>query len=185
MASQLDRNASRAGYSPEALVDLDRYPLADLEAPAGRALIEFCRAEFADSGVLVLADFLRPEAAAAARAELEALLGEAYYCEKAHNPYLSEADPAYPPDHARNRPQVTDVGCLADDLIAADAVLRRLYLWDKLRAFIAAIIGAPRLYPYADPSMIGGIKLRIADQLAGSTAVGREFPGSTHSSSRS
>ena len=148
-----------AGRGPEALVDLDRYPLADLEAPAGRALIESCRIEFEAKGVLVLADFLRPAAVAVARAELADRLGEAYYCEKTHNPYLSEDDPAYPPDHARNRPQVTDVGCLADDLIASDSVLRRLYLWDGLQVFIAAVIGVPRLYPYADP--LGSLNVNV------------------------
>jgi hypothetical protein len=159
MARQFNREASMAGRGPEALVDLERYPLADLEAPAGQALVESCRTEFEAKGVLVLADFLRPEAAAAARFELAAQLGEAYYCEKAHNPYLSVADPAYPPDHARNRLQVTDVGCLADDLIAPESVLRQLYLWDKLQAFIAAIIGVPRLYPYADP--LGSLNVNV------------------------
>ena len=159
MARQFSNEASVARRGPEALVDLDRYPLADLEASAGRLLIESCRTQFEANGALVLADFLRPAAAAAARGEVEDRLDGAYYCEKAHNPYLSEADPAYPTDHARNRLQVTDVGCLADDLIGADSVLRRLYLWDRLMAFIAAIIGVPRLYPYVDP--LGSLNVNV------------------------
>ena len=62
MARQPCREASMAGRDLGALVDLYRYPLADLEAPAGRALIESCRTEFEAKGVLVLADFLRPGA---------------------------------------------------------------------------------------------------------------------------
>ncbi len=148
-----------APAAPETLVDVVRYPFHDLERAQGRALVASCRGELAESGACVLEDFLLPAAAAAARAELEGLLGEAYYCEKNHNPYLGADDPAFAPDHPRNSPQVSDLGALADDQIPAGAVLRRLYRWDKLQAFIAALLGVPRLYPYADP--LGSLNLNV------------------------
>ena len=39
--------------------------------------------------------------------QVEGLLGQAYYCEKDHNPYLSPDDPGLPADHPRNAPQVS------------------------------------------------------------------------------
>ncbi len=113
----------------------------------------------ASEGACVLEGFLTPAAAAQGLAEMLPLLDGAYYCAKDHNPYLAAADPAFPADHPRNSPQVTDVGCLADDQIPGDSVLRRLYLWDELRAFIAAIVGAERLHPYADP--LGSLNLNV------------------------
>jgi hypothetical protein len=160
--AQNDSSVLRApavAHRPEEIVDLGRYPIHELEGAAGRRLLEDCRRQMAEAGACVLEDFLLPGIAAAARDELEARLVEAYYCEKDHNPYLEPDDPAFPADHPRNRLQVSDVGCLADDQIPAGSVLRTVYLWDRLRAFIAAIIGVPELHPYADP--LGSLNLNV------------------------
>ncbi len=63
------------------------------------------------------------------------------------------------PEHPRNRAQVSDKGCLADDLIPRQAALRALYDWPPLRAFIAALQGVPALYPYADP--LGSLNINV------------------------
>jgi hypothetical protein len=140
-----------SGPRPETFVDLVRYPIEDLEAEAGRGLVARCRRQLAEDGACVLAGFLLPEAAARARTELEPRLGEAFYCEKSHNPYLDPDDPAFPAEHPRNRPQVSDLGALADDQIPRGTVVRSLYQWDRLQGFVAALLEVPRLYPYADP----------------------------------
>ncbi len=139
------------GLEPTQFVDLKRYPIHDLEAAAGRKLVAFGRDQLARNGACVLEDFLLPEAVGAARAETEGLLGEAFYCEKNHNPYLEPNDPAFPADHPRNLAQVSDLGALPDDLFGGGSVLRSLYRWDKLQAFLAALLEVPRLHPYADP----------------------------------
>ncbi len=146
-------------WQPERAVDLVRYPILDLEQPAARALLESCRAELAESGALVLEGFLFPQAARQAIAELDGLLDNAFYCEKQHNPYLDPQDPALPADHPRNRLQVSDVGALADDQIPRGSILQSLYHWDRLQAFVATLLGVPRLYPYADP--LGSLNLSI------------------------
>ncbi|MDH3474865.1 MAG: 2OG-Fe(II) oxygenase [Rhodospirillales bacterium] len=139
------------GPRPETFVDLTRYPIEDLETEAGRDLVARGRRQLAEDGACVLAGFLLPEAAARARAELAPRLGDAYYCEKSHNPYLDPDDPAFPGEHPRNLPQVSDLGALADDQISEGTVLRSLYRWDRLRDFVAALLEVPGLYPYADP----------------------------------
>ena len=146
-------------FAVKDLIDLARYPVDRLDAEAGCSLVERCRAELEAEGACVLEGFLRPEAARLALAEIEGLLDQAYYCEKDHNPYLSPDDPGLPADHPRNAPQVSDLGCLPDDLFAEGSVLRRLYQWDSLRAFIAALLGVPRLYPYADP--LGSLNVNV------------------------
>jgi hypothetical protein len=160
MQAQAERLSDTAkAEAAERLVDLERYPLLDLTAPAGAALLARGRAQLRAEGACVLPGFLRPEAVAAATAALQPLIGGAYYCAKSHNPYLDGGDPAFPPEHPRNRQQVSDVGALADDQIPADSPLRRLYGWQRLQAFIAALLEVPHLYPYADP--LGSLNLNI------------------------
>lgn len=102
--------------APE-LIDLARYPITDLDAAPGRALVQRCRDQLRSTSACVLEKFLSAEAAAAARDELTTYLKAAHYCEKQHNPYLAEPDPALATSHPRNRLQVSDVGALADDQI--------------------------------------------------------------------
>lgn len=144
---------------PSELIDLARYPITDLDAAAGKALVERCKEQLRGTSACVLEEFLSVEAAAAARAELAPRLGAAHYCEKQHNPYLAEADPALESDHPRNRLQLSDVGALADDQIPEGSVLRTLYTWPALRAFLAAVLEVPRLHPYADP--LGSLNLNV------------------------
>jgi len=160
-SSQRSETTRPAGMETplEQLVDLSSYPITDLESEAARALVELCRTRLARDGACVLENFLRPQVAERALAEIQGLLGQAFYCEKQHNPYLSADDPAFTAEHPRNRPQVSDLGCLADDLISEGSVLRHLYQWDRLLAFIAALLEVPRLYPYADP--LGSLNVNI------------------------
>lgn len=138
-------------YRPEDLIDLARYPLHEPEGAAYRALVRAGRKCLDEDGALALPGFVTGAAAAVLAREAEALLPQAYYCTQDHNPYLVADDPDLPAAHPRNRAQVSDKGCIADDRIAADSALRALYDWPPLRAFIAAVLGVDRLYPYADP----------------------------------
>ncbi len=144
---------------PEDLVDLARYPLDVPESAAYRALLRAGRARLAEDGALALPGFVTPGAIAVLLREAEALLPQAYYCAQDHNPFLIANDPDLAPDHPRNRAQRSDKGCLADDLIPEDAGLRALYDWPPLRAFIAALLGVPALYPYADP--LGSLNINV------------------------
>ena len=141
------------------MVDLTRYPLDAPESPAYGELIRDGQARLGGDGALALPGFVTATAVAAMEAEAEALLPRAYYCAQDHNPYLIADDPELPPDHPRNRAQVSDKGCLADDLIPRGSALRALYDWPALRAFIAALLGLPALYPYADP--LGSLNINV------------------------
>ncbi len=148
-----------AHYRPENLIDLARYPLHEPEGAAYRELVRAGRLRLGEDGALALPGFATPDAAAAMAREAEALLPGAYYCTQDHNPYLVADDPDLPAAHPRNRAQVSDKGCIADDRIAADSALRALYDWPPLRAFIAAVLGVDTLYPYADP--LGSLNINV------------------------
>ena len=61
-------------------------------------------------------------------------------------------------------------GGVAYDLIPRGSVLRRLYEWDGLVAFVAAILGETRLYRHADP--LAALNINV---FAGGQGLNRHF----------
>lgn len=133
------------------MIDLARYPIADLASDAGQALANRCRADFADSGICLLPDFVTPAARDLLARESAALVERAFFCRNSHNAYLEPDDGSFPHDHPRRRKLETRVGSIAYDLFPEDTLLRGLYAWDPLKDFIGAVLHKPLLYRFADP----------------------------------
>ncbi|MEM7428550.1 MAG: hypothetical protein AAF441_20865 [Pseudomonadota bacterium] len=134
--------------SAEQMVDLDRYPISDLERSDGAGFAARCRQDYLETGLCMLHGFIRPEALEVLAAEAGMLSPKAYFCKSTHNAYLTEDEDCA--SEVRNRQEETYVGSVAFDLIPEDAALRRLYMWNPLRDFIGAVLGKPRLHRFAD-----------------------------------
>ena len=79
------------------LVDLNRYPIHDLEAPASAALVKTWADELQRTGACNLQGFLTVEGARTLAAEAEALQSEAYQRSWTVNfLYQAKADPSLP-----------------------------------------------------------------------------------------
>lgn len=144
MAKIIERDAAT-------LVDLGRYPITDLKDPEARRLIEQGRGELARHGALALPGFLNSKAISLLAAEAERLTPLAFDIVDSHTPYFAPPDFTVPEGDPRNSLQRSAKGGIAFDDMPADAALVRLYLWDELRDFIAALLGEPQLYRHADP----------------------------------
>jgi 2OG-Fe(II) oxygenase superfamily len=129
------------------LTDITRQGVAPLASAAFRAQ---CKRTLDQDGVLVLTDFLSPAALASVRREAEDNRHLAYYTVAAHNIYLKPTDPAFAPDHPRNREVSSSKGCITADQIPADSALHVLYDAPEFRAFLCAVLGLDALHPYAD-----------------------------------
>lgn len=127
------------------IVDLENHPIHAKDF--GRD----CAATLERDGVLVLADFIRPDALATMLAESQAGQEQAYFCAQNHSVYLTPHDAAYDADHPANRQVVSSKGCICDDVIDKASPLRRLYDSSAFREFVAAVTGQSELHPYADP----------------------------------
>jgi hypothetical protein len=144
------------------LVDRARYPIDDLDAPAGRALIADCRAQLAASGACVLPGFLAADAVAAAAAEAARLAPRAHRTAGSRSTcYLAPPDENFPPAHPKRRLQTTSVGAVAYDLIPPAAAIRQLYESEAVLDFIAAALGEDRLHRYADP--LGALNIAVME----------------------
>jgi len=139
-----------------AIVNVTRHPLADAAFQAA------CKSELEAKGVLVLPDFLTPDALQTLQNEAEAAAGEAYFCTQQHSVYLTPPDPDLPRTHAANRQVVSSKGCICDDRVGASSPLRALYDAEPFRAFIQATTGQAELHPYADP--LSSINIHYANR---------------------
>lgn len=138
----------------EQIVDLDTYPIMDADFQTQ------CRKQFNETGVLVMPGFTTVAAINAIYEEGRANRDRVYAKTETHTVYLSPPDPAFAPDHPRNRMVTSSKGCITDDLIGQDSALRSLYEADVFRSFLCAVLGEQALYEYADP--LSSINLHFA-----------------------
>jgi hypothetical protein len=142
------------------LIDFNRYPLHDLRLPAAQMLIADSQVQLAASGSCVLEGFLTARAIAATAEEARMLLPLAHRTSNSRSTaYLEAPDESYPECHPRRRLQRTSVGAVAYDLFPPNSLIRRLYEWDGLLAFLAVTLRKPRLWRYADP--LGALNLAV------------------------
>ncbi len=140
----------------EDIVDLTAHPITQADYSAA------CRSKLDGDGVLVLEDFIRPEALNLMHAEGTAGQDKAYFCAQSHSVYLTPDNPAYPADHPANRKVVSSKGCICDDVIGAVSPLRVLYDDARFRSFVAETTGQSELHPYADT--LSSINLHYANR---------------------
>jgi len=139
-------------FDPAMLIDLEKYPIADLDAPAGKNLIALCRAQMGELNSTVLRGFLRAEVKDQLQAEARAIARDAFFYEKfGLNCYRTQDDPRFPADHPRRLFYDVKEGVVAYDQFPANSMLTALYRWPQFAKFLAAVFGKDALYPFDDP----------------------------------
>ena len=143
--------SSATRLEPRQLIDLDRFPMDDIDSPAGRAVVERFAADLRDTGLCRAEGFLRPAAVDTLCAEAERLAAGASYALKSCNPYFTKKNPDLPDDDARNIMTPRCLGMVAGDLIPEESGLKTLYRWAPLHRFLTAILGQGQVHELADP----------------------------------
>ena len=132
-------------------LDLDRFPLDSLDGVGGRALLARCRRDLREAGMFNLSGLIRPQALERCVAEVEpALRTEAFIHSREHNIYFDDDIEGLDADHPALTRFETVNHTVCGDQIAASLVTR-IYEWQPLIDFLAAVMDKPRLYPMADP----------------------------------
>ena len=142
------------------LVDLERYPLHDLDGPEGTRLVERVRAMLREVGACDLPGFLRPEAVTASVDGALAVREDAFRTEQTHDIEFSGHDPASlaPDDPLRVRVRSAKDG-IAYDRVPADWPVRALYTSDELLGFVARVLELEPLYRSDDP--LGALNVMV------------------------
>ncbi len=130
----------------EQIIDLDKYPISQMDG-----FVADCKKQFDQSGSLLLADFITSGALENLKTEALEHAHLAYYCQQTHTAYLGAPDPAFASDHPRNRQVSSSKGCITDDQIPEESLLRTIYYHPKFQNFLTQVLGEIALYEYADP----------------------------------
>ena len=123
------------------IVDLDRYPVSDIETPAARALVREGRRRLAADGVLALPGFIRPAALSAMQEEADALCRQAFRRIEHRNAFPS----------GMGEETRVSLGCVGYDQMPAESLVRRLFLWDGLTDLVSEVLERRPCYRSSDP----------------------------------
>jgi hypothetical protein len=147
---------------PAAVVDLDRYPIADLAAPAARAVIDDARTSLTTRGVAIFPGFVRADALATIASDAQASKSQAHLEDVWGTPYLDLPDESQPEGHPRRTSVHSLTWVLAYDLVPPVSPARQLYESDAMTAFLGEVLERRPLYRMADP--LGALNLTIMDE---------------------
>ncbi len=133
------------------ILNLSAYPLTQLDSEPGRALVDRCRVDLAETGMFNLPDLVHPEALADCVSEVvPELEANAYSHAQEHNIYFKKTVEGLAPDHPALQTSRTSNRKICGDQMAG-FVLTRIYEWPPLAAFLAAVMGKPQLHVMEDP----------------------------------
>ena len=149
---------------PEALVDLERYPIDRWHDPRRDALVERCRRDLAERALCSLPAFIRPQAVARMEAELAPHYGKACYRRASHNFSYDDAWQEgslenLAADHPRRVRLVSSYGQLRNYQISTECALRLLYMWEPLSIFVRDVFDVPALYRSQCPHLALTLKI--------------------------
>lgn len=139
-------------------IDLELYPITNLNEPACVSLIQKCQDELSSIGSVLLPGFVKGDVIKQMAAEVENL--PSYNRLEIVNCYGTEAVKLREKELSRNgelnathplsRMFTQDVHAVAADCIPAEALIQQVYNSKVVAAFLARILKIPVLYKFAD-----------------------------------
>ena len=132
----------------QSIVNLDRYPIQDIQVGKGRSVVDVLHHQFHEIGLCMLPGFLQAEALSAMVEEAQGLSGEAHITEQQQTGAYGRSGSDASTDTRVTR---ANFGAVAYDRLPPGSQLRMLYEWEGLTNLMAAIVGHPNLHRTADP----------------------------------
>ena len=134
------------------IVDLDQYPIHNLNSPIIKKLIERCKEELEENSCSTISNFILPQSLDVMRSELEKQLDEVYMSKESINAYLyAKDDPSLPKDHPKRNFMNRYNGYLNSDCFQKNSEMKYLYETEELLKFVSACLGVSPIYRWADP----------------------------------
>ena len=133
------------------IVDLDRYPIADIDDAPARALVDACRRDLDELALCTLPGFIRPEVLPALVAEAQTLVPKAIRSDNLTTPYHWMCNKGFPPGHPRSQVFCNRGGYVMANQLPGDGPIECMYRWDPLTDFVREALGCETLYRCADP----------------------------------
>lgn len=134
-------------------VDLDRYPIHDLDSDTGRALIAKAHEMMMRDTLVVFEGFLRSSAVDELALELTMLESGAHRIDYQSTPYGWMNNSGFPPDHPRSALFRRNCGTITTEILSDNSVSRELFHLDELTEFVRQMLGYDSLYRSACPTI--------------------------------
>lgn len=154
--------ASRSQNRLNFYVDLDRYPIHDLDSGAGQALIARSHEVMYRDTLFVLEGFLREEAIRMLSAEITQLQSAAHKIDYCSTPYGWMNNTSFPPDHPRSQLPRRNCGVITADLLHPAGACMELFAFDELTEFIRRLLRYDTLYRAACPTL--SVQINVMDE---------------------
>lgn len=143
----------------DAIVDLDRYPVAQLDGP----LVAECREALRREGAVRLDGFVRAEAVEQMVEDARALATRGYPNDAPHNCYFDdEIDESLPADHPRRILVRSAQKAVAMDLLPDGFAPRAIYDSEEVTRFVAAVLEKDVLYRSDD--LLDGCNMTVYEE---------------------
>ena len=134
------------------IVDLEKYPIHDLNSPIIKNLVKKCKEELDQHSCSTIPNFILPKSLKVMNSELEKQLDEVYMSKESINAYLyAKDDPSLPKDHPKRTFMNRYNGYLNSDCFPKDSEMKYLYETEELLKFVSACLGISPIYRWADP----------------------------------
>ena len=134
------------------IVDIDKYPINDLNSPKIKDLIKICKEDLDQYSCSTISNFILPKSLKVMSEELIKQLNEVYMSKESINAYLySKDDPSLPQDHPKRLFMNRFNGYLNSDCFPKDSEMKFLYETEELLNFVSACLGISPIYRSADP----------------------------------
>ena len=147
-----DERETRMANDISDIIDLDAYPIDQLNNPRRAELVAHCQNHLDSNGCLSLPDFVCADQIEAIRQMYQPLLPGVFRPTDLVSPYGAHADDdTFPEDHPRRFRFERGGGFVGADEIPDDCALWTIIRWDALTAFLREVLRTDALYPYADP----------------------------------
>ena len=149
-------------YALSDFIDLDLYPIDNLESPAGRTLIESCQAMMRERAICALKGFLRPVLLQAISDEVTDLETTMRRVDFPATPYGWLKNSGFSTSHPRSRLFDRRCGVLTRDQMDPRGLCVRLFQFPELTEFVRQLLGYEQLFNSACPNI--SVRLNIMEQ---------------------
>ena len=110
------------------IVDLEKYPIQDLNSPKIKELITKCKNDLDQFSCSTISNFILPNSLKIMNTELEKQVDEVYMSKESINPYLHSTDePSLEKNHPKRIFSKRYNGYLNSDLFDKDSEMKFLY----------------------------------------------------------
>jgi hypothetical protein len=134
-------------------IDLDSYPVHDLDSAAGIELVASAREMMARDTLVTFADFLRPGAVDDLASELSLHESNAHRIDYQCTPYGWMNNSGFPPEHPRSAMFRRKCGVITTEMLSCAGVSQTLFQFDELTDFVRRLLGYASLYRSTCPTL--------------------------------